>query len=78
MRYEHRADGSVIVAGTLVHDVPREAARMLGEASRAVSLWQARAQQRRALKTMTNEQLRDIGINRIDALREGYKPFWRA
>lgn len=78
MRHEHRADGFVILTGTLIHDIPREAAHMLGEASRAVSSWQARAQQRRELITMTDEQLRDIGIDRIDALREGYKPFWRA
>lgn len=71
MLYQHRAE-------LLVHDVPAEAARMLAGATRVVSLWQARGQQRRKLKDMTDEQLRDIGVSRIEALTEGCKPFWRA
>lgn len=71
MLYQHRAE-------LLVHDFPAEAARMLAGATRVVSLWQARGQQRRKLKDMTDEQLRDIGVSRIEALREGSKPFWRA
>lgn len=32
--------------------------------------------QRRALLTLDNAMLKDIGISRADALQEGRKPFW--
>ncbi|MCR4266277.1 DUF1127 domain-containing protein [Nitratireductor sp. ZSWI3] len=31
---------------------------------------------RRQLLDLTEEQLRDIGISRSQALREGWRPFW--
>ncbi|MER2581179.1 MAG: DUF1127 domain-containing protein [Candidatus Competibacter sp.] len=34
--------------------------------------------QRRALLSLDDAMLKDIGISRADALREGNKPFWRS
>ncbi len=42
-----------------------------------VALWLERGRSRRALATLDDHQLRDIGISRADALLEGAKPFWR-
>lgn len=39
--------------------------------------WLERRRQRRALRDLDDHLLRDIGIDRSDALREGRKPFWR-
>ncbi len=39
--------------------------------------WQARARERRWLAAMDDRQLRDLGIDRTDALEEARKPFWR-
>lgn len=33
--------------------------------------------QRRALLSLDDAMLKDMGISRVDALREGRKPFWR-
>jgi len=35
------------------------------------------AAQRRALSRLTDDQLKDIGLSRVDALREASKPFWK-
>jgi uncharacterized protein YjiS (DUF1127 family) len=37
----------------------------------------ARQRQRRALRELDARLLRDIGLTRQEALREGSKPFWR-
>jgi uncharacterized protein YjiS (DUF1127 family) len=42
-----------------------------------VATWRDRAVQRRLLLAMDERMLRDIGISRVDAHREGRKPFWR-
>jgi uncharacterized protein YjiS (DUF1127 family) len=39
--------------------------------------WQQRARTRRQLMALDDRLLRDMGISRYDALREGGKPFWR-
>ena len=41
-------------------------------------LWQQRSAERDRLLQMDNRLLKDIGLNRADADREGRKPFWRA
>lgn len=41
------------------------------------SAWNERARQRRALAQLSTYQLKDIGINRSDALNEASKPFWK-
>ena len=33
--------------------------------------------QRRALLRLDDALLKDLGLSRVDALREGAKPFWR-
>ena len=40
--------------------------------------WYERARQRRALLSLSDRQLSDIGISRAEADGEGDKPFWRA
>jgi uncharacterized protein YjiS (DUF1127 family) len=44
---------------------------------RLIAIWMARARERRDLATLDDRMLRDIGITRIDVLRECRKPFWR-
>lgn len=47
-------------------------------ACRVLSAWYERAQGRRALASLDDHLLRDIGLTRVDAERECMKPFWRA
>ena len=67
-------------------DAPRPAFRIVAwppvaEAPRGLRAtlkrWRERARQRRALATLDERTLRDIGITRYDAIRESGKPFWR-
>ncbi len=49
------------------------------QAERAVTTllrWQELARQRRALLRLDDSMLKDIGISRVDALREADRPFW--
>ncbi|MFA6022014.1 MAG: DUF1127 domain-containing protein [Rhodospirillales bacterium] len=43
----------------------------------AVLTWIERAQQRRALARLDDRLLADIGISRVDALREAGRPGWK-
>lgn len=43
-----------------------------------VAEWLRRIESRRDLAALTDRELRDIGITRVDALSEAEKPFWRA
>ena len=40
--------------------------------------WRDRARQRRALLTLDDRLLSDIGVSRAEVDVEGEKPFWRA
>lgn len=40
-------------------------------------VYQARAGQRRQLLQLSDRQLNDIGITRVDAFQEASKPFWQ-
>ena len=40
--------------------------------------WRERVRQRRALASLPDHMLKDIGISRVDAWREAEKPFWQA
>ena len=40
--------------------------------------WQLLARQRRELRQLTDRELKDIGLSRVDAEREAAKPFWRS
>jgi uncharacterized protein YjiS (DUF1127 family) len=44
---------------------------------RLVAVWHERGRSRRALVELNDHMLKDIGITRLDALREASKPFWR-
>ena len=49
-------------------------------ANRAVAVvygWQQRASTRHHLMTLDDRMLKDIGLSRADAEREGRKQFWR-
>ena len=50
---------------------------LFARAADLVLLWQERARGRKELEQLDDRMLRDIGINRIDALREADKPFWK-
>lgn len=39
--------------------------------------WLERRRQRRSLLELSDHTLKDIGLTRSDAYREGSKPFWR-
>lgn len=43
---------------------------------RRIVFWRTVAAQRRLLLTMDERMLRDIGIDRYEALREARRPFW--
>jgi uncharacterized protein YjiS (DUF1127 family) len=42
-----------------------------------IAEWMRRVQQRRELIMLTDRDLRDIGITRLDAVAEASKPFWQ-
>ena len=42
-----------------------------------IARWIDRARQRAALAALSDHELRDIGITRVDAAREAGKPFWK-
>jgi|JI10StandDraft_1071094.scaffolds.fasta_scaffold285426_3 uncharacterized protein YjiS (DUF1127 family) len=42
-----------------------------------VLTWQQRARERRHLASMDEHGLKDIGLTRVDVLREADKPFWQ-
>jgi uncharacterized protein YjiS (DUF1127 family) len=71
---------------TMVHSrsVPRVALRQeqpTGRPTRLVALlrgWVKRARERRELAGLNDEQLRDVGLNRLMVKREVEKPFWMA
>lgn len=57
------------VSGWLVRTVLRSVS--------AIRKWNRRHNTRRALLEMDDHMLKDIGISRADALREGRKAFWK-
>ena len=46
--------------------------------SAQLELWLERRKQRRALLDLNDALLKDIGVSRADAYREGTKHFWQA
>jgi uncharacterized protein YjiS (DUF1127 family) len=42
-----------------------------------LQLWQRRADERLWLGQMDDHMLKDIGLNRVDVMRESEKPFWQ-
>lgn len=43
----------------------------------AVVRWRERARERHILAGLTDRELRDIGVTRVEVWREVSKPFWR-
>jgi uncharacterized protein YjiS (DUF1127 family) len=43
-----------------------------------IAEWLHRIESRRDLAALSDRELRDIGITRVDAMGEAEKPFWRA
>ena len=64
-----------------IHTLPaatlRRRDRILGLVA-TVELWLERRRQRRELLKLNEHMLKDIGLSHSDAVREGFKPFWRA
>lgn len=54
------------------------AAALWRRAIHTAILWRRRARERAELLSLNERALRDLGLSRYDALREGRKPFWRA
>ncbi len=42
-----------------------------------LNVWAYRIRQRRILSELDDLVLRDIGVSRMDAMRESIKPFWQ-
>ncbi|HVI91860.1 MAG TPA: DUF1127 domain-containing protein [Dongiaceae bacterium] len=53
------------------------AGKMLIKSFETVLDWQARSRERRQLLGLSDQALKDIGVNRADAEFEGSKPSWR-
>ena len=51
-------------------------AKIAGRAIAVLYEWQERASTRHRLMTLDDRMLKDIGLSRADAEREGRKPFW--
>lgn len=63
---------TIFLANDLYHPL-----RILRKALQTLAFLSARSRQRRALSRLDEDRLRDIGVNRYDAMREAKKPFWR-
>ncbi len=62
------------VAAARRHDTFGSLARRV---ARMIAIWQRRVRERHQLGTMTDRELRDVGITRFDADELARKPFWR-
>ena len=57
--------------------MPRHDLHPFAAAFVLIRRWIERTRQRRALASLDEPMLRDIGITRVEAVRECEKPFWR-
>jgi uncharacterized protein YjiS (DUF1127 family) len=60
------------------HAASRHTSRHTAGLRGLIAEWLHRIESRRDLAGLTDRELRDIGITRVDALGEAEKPFWRA
>jgi uncharacterized protein YjiS (DUF1127 family) len=70
-----------MVATALNHATDRRTShvrRSLAVLATLLATWRRRLRDRRALATMDERSLRDLGLTRYDAFYEARKPFWRA
>ncbi len=68
----HRIEAQSIPVGM----PPAALIRILERALATMRIWRERAHQRRQLQELSDRDLRDIGISRLDAIAECRKPFW--
>lgn len=63
---------------TAVHGatIGRQVGEVLLALGRLLDLWAARSEGRQELHHLTERELRDIGLTRLDAESEAAKPFW--
>ena len=61
---------------TLVLNGASIAGQHLRSAVAQVNRWRQLSRDRAELARLSNEQLRDIGLNRVEVLREISRPFW--
>ena len=63
--------------GTLLYEAIQALETLLRDFRMTLALWQERSRQRRCLREMSPHMLRDIGVDRGEALQEARKPCWR-
>jgi uncharacterized protein YjiS (DUF1127 family) len=71
-----RAPGRACSAAGGAGDAVARVRAALSHGVLALLRWQELAEQRRALATMDDYMLKDIGLSRADARREALRPFW--
>ncbi|MGB9366491.1 MAG: DUF1127 domain-containing protein [Xanthobacteraceae bacterium] len=54
----------------------KEPIHPVADAVSLIASWIERSRQRRLLAALDDHALRDIGITRVEAVREAEKPFW--
>jgi len=60
-----------------VNGLSVDPARFFLASLQSLQLWYERSRQRRRLAQLDGRLLRDIGIDRVAAVKEASKPFWR-
>ncbi|WP_462383931.1 DUF1127 domain-containing protein [Pseudomonas sp. Marseille-QA0892] len=55
---------------------PCDASSLLVRAFKRIARWRALARQRRALASLSEEALKDIGLTRAEQEAEWKRPFW--
>jgi len=75
------SDVRLVLHGDELQDLGSTKPAMIGSAPAHLSRWGLmwhRLRTRRQLMGLNDMQLKDVGLNRTDAVREGMKPFWRS
>ena len=73
----HIADTHVPCKAAEIASLPTGFGRFFLASLQTLQLWYERSRQRRRLARLDDRLLRDIGIDRIAAMEEISKPFWR-
>jgi uncharacterized protein YjiS (DUF1127 family) len=60
-----------------VNGLSVDPARFFLASLQSLQLWYERSRQRRRLAQLDGRLLQDIGIDRVAAMKEASKPFWR-
>lgn len=61
-----------------LYDLATDALAQVSEMLILLFDWQYRARERRQLRGLSDQALKDFGASRADALGEGDKPFWQS